>query len=71
MIQNRLIVRAPHRTVYGNGRTVGGSYTVTDRILRFEMLDTARYGHIRQYGRIAPNLPEYLVYYIYYTLIPP
>ena len=31
---NHIPSRAPHRTVYGNGRIVGGPYTVTDRTLR-------------------------------------
>ena len=45
-IADNMMGRAPHRTVYGNGRIVGGPYTVTDRILRSEVLDTVQYGRI-------------------------
>ena len=33
-LKGRTGFRAPHRTVYGNGRIVGGMYTVTVRTLR-------------------------------------
>ena len=45
-----ILSRAPHRTVYGNGRIVGGPYTVTDRTLRTVILlaeEALRYGTVR------------------------